>query len=163
MKLTFSVLDKSRLRVYNPSMTDFRFSIPIQIRYGDLDPQWHVNNARYLTFCEKARLDYLVHLGLFDGVTFSELGLIVADTHIAFLAPIQPLEKIQVKMRVVRLGNKSMNMEFVIENVETGDVKSTAEYVMVTYDYHALKSVPIWPEWRAKISAFEGIAPGPTS
>ena len=159
--MTFSLLDKSRGRVYNACMTEYRFSIPIQIRYGDLDPQWHVNNARFLTFCEKARLDYLVHLGLFDGVTFTELGMIVADTHIAYLAPIQPLEKIRVKMRVVRLGNKSMNMEFIIENEETGEVKSTAEYVMVTYDYNAQKSVPIWPEWRAKISAFEGIEPGP--
>jgi acyl-CoA thioester hydrolase len=148
---------------YNPRMNDFRFSIPIQIRYGDLDPQWHVNNARFLTFFEHARLEYLMQLGLFDGHDFSNLGLIVADAHVAFLAPINPQEKVRVYMRVTRLGNKSMNMEFLIENEETGEAKSRAEYVMVTYDYHSLKSVPIWHEWRAKIAAFEGIHPGPTA
>jgi acyl-CoA thioester hydrolase len=144
-------------------MADYRFSIPITVRYGDLDPQWHVNNARFLTYYEQARLSYLVHLGLFNGEDFFNLGMIVADVHIAYLAPIQMLEKIKVQMRVSRLGNKSMNMEFAIVNEETGEVKSTAEFVMVAYDYNAQKSVPVWPEWREKISAFEGIPAGPTS
>ncbi|MBI4927465.1 MAG: acyl-CoA thioesterase, partial [Anaerolineae bacterium] len=33
-------------------MPDFHFSIPIDIRYGDLDPQWHVNNARTVSLIE---------------------------------------------------------------------------------------------------------------
>lgn len=142
-------------------MDDYRFSIPITVRYGDLDPQWHVNNARFLTYYEQARLSYLVHLGLFNGEDFFNLGMIVADVHIAYKAPIQMLEKIKVLMRVSRLGNKSMNMEFAIVNEDTGEVKSTAEFVMVAYDYQNQKSVPIWPEWREKISAFEGIPAGP--
>lgn len=143
-------------------MSDYRFSLPIQIRYGDLDPQWHVNHARFLTFIEHTRLSYLLHLGLFDGEDYSNLGMIVADVHIAYLAPIKPLEKVRVYMRVVRLGTKSMDIEYSIENEDTGEVKSKAEFVMVTYDYHTLTSVPIWSEWREKISAFEGIHAGPT-
>jgi len=64
-------------------------------------------------------------------------------------------------MKVSRLGNKSMNIDYVIDNEETGEVKARAEYVMVMYDYRQKKSVPIWDDWRQKISAFEGIAPGP--
>jgi len=104
-----------------------------------------------------------MHLGLFDGEDYLNLGLIVADTHIAFLSPIKLAEPIRVWMRVIKLGNKSITMEFVIDNEQTGEIKARAEYVMVTYDYHTLKSVPIWPEWRAKISAFEGISPSPSS
>ena len=37
-------------------MADFRFYHPIEVRYGDLDPQGHVNNARYLTYLEQARI-----------------------------------------------------------------------------------------------------------
>ena len=144
-------------------MAEYRFSIPIQIRYGDLDPQWHVNNSRFLTYYEQARIAYLIHLGLFDGGDFFHLGMIVADVHIAYKAPIQMLEKVKIFLRTTRLGNKSMHMEFAILNEETGETKSTAEFVMVTYDYNTQKSVPIWPEWRAKISAFEGIPAGPTS
>ena len=142
-------------------MTEFRYYLPIQLRYGDLDPQWHINNARFLTYMEHTRLSYLMHLGLFEGHNFLEFPLIVADVHIAFLAPIQHDEKIRVGMRISRLGNKSMTMEFIIENEVTGEAKSRAEFIMVTYDYHQRKSVPIWDEWREKIASFEGIPPGP--
>lgn len=142
-------------------MSEFRYHIPIQLRYGDLDPQWHVNNARFLTFMEHARFTYLLQLGLFEGSNFLEFPLIVADSHIAFLAPIGYDEPIQVGMRISRIGNKSLTMEFLIENTRTSEAKARAEYVMVTYDYKQKKSVPVWPEWREKIAAFEGIPTSP--
>jgi acyl-CoA thioester hydrolase len=64
-------------------MSEFRFFYPVQIRYADLDAQWHVNNARFLTILEQARLSYIRQLGLWDGKSFLDLGLIVADVHIA--------------------------------------------------------------------------------
>lgn len=135
----------------------FRFFYPIQVRYGDLDPQWHVNNARFLTYLEQARLAYLIHLGLFDGHSFLDLGLIVADIHIAYLAPIALMEVLRVGVRTVRLGNKSMKMEYLIENPNTGQAKARAEVVMVAYDYHRQVSVPLSAHWRETIAAFEGI------
>jgi acyl-CoA thioester hydrolase len=135
----------------------FRFFYPIQVRYGDLDPQWHVNNARFLTYLEQARLAYLIHLGLFDGHSFLDLGLIVADIHISYLAPITLMEELRVGVRTVRLGNKSIRMEYLIENPSTGQAKARAEVVMVAYDYHRQVSVPLSPQWRETIAAFEGI------
>lgn len=142
-------------------MSEFRFYLPLQLRYGDLDPQWHVNNARFLTFMEHVRFTYVHQLGLFKGNNFLDFPLIVADVHISFLAPIEYDEQIRVGMRVSHIGNKSLTMEYIIENQDTGEVKSRAEFVMVTYNYNQKKSVPVWPEWRQIISAYEGIAPGP--
>lgn len=142
-------------------MSEFRFYLPLQLRYGDLDPQWHVNNARFLTFMEHVRFSYVRQLGLFKGNNFLDFPLIVADVHISFLAPIEYDEQIRVGMRISRIGNKSLTMEYIIENQDTGAAKSRAEFVMVTYDYNQKKSVPVWPEWRQIISAYEGIAPGP--
>lgn len=143
-------------------MNEFRYYLPVQIRYGDIDPQWHVNNAKFLTYMENTRFAYLQHLGLFAGHDFLSFPLIVADVHIAFLAPIKHDEKIRVGLRTTRLGNKSMTIESIIENEDTGELKARAEFVMVTYDYHQKQSVPVWSEWRQKIAAFEGIPPGPT-
>jgi predicted dehydrogenase len=66
-------------------MTTYHFHIPIQVRYMDLDPQWHVNNAKFLSFLETARMQYLLHLGLWDGKDFFRLGLIVASVHLDYL------------------------------------------------------------------------------
>jgi len=144
-------------------MSEFRYYLPLQLRYGDLDAQWHINNALFLTYMEHTRFSYLLHLGLFEGHNFLEFPLIVADVHIAFLAPIEHDETVRVGMRVSRIGNKSLTIEYLIENTETSEAKARAEFIMVTFDYHQKKSVPVWPEWREKIAAFEGIAPGPAA
>ncbi len=138
-------------------MTTFRYHLPIQIRYGDLDPQWHVNNARFATYLEQARFSYLMELGLFDGHSFFDIGLIVADVHIAYLAPMTLTQKIRVSMGVTHIGNKSLKMEYVIEDEGTGQATARAETVMVAYDYHANQSIPISDEWRRKITEYEGI------
>jgi len=137
--------------------TDFSTLIPI--RYGDVDAQGHVNNARNLTFIEHARMEYLLHLGLWDGHDFKDLGLIVADVHIAFRAQILFGQTVRVRTWISRLGNKSIRFEYRLEDADTGQLLSEAETVMVTYDYHTDRSIRVPETWREKIAAFEGIPP----
>lgn len=137
-------------------MPDFRFHILVEARYSDLDPQWHVNNVRYLTFMEQARLKYLRQLGLWDGQDFNRLGMIVADIHIAYIAPILFEQTVRLELRVVKMGNKSFNFEYQFADEASGKLLAKAESVMVAYDYAGQCSIPIPPDWRAKISIFEG-------
>ncbi len=139
-------------------MAEFRFYYPIQVRYGDLDPQWHVNNARFNTYIEQGRFEYLLHLGLFDGVDFNSLGLIVADVHIAYLAPIEINHSVRVGVRTSRIGNKSLVFEYIVQDAVSGELFAKAETVMVAYDYKTHQSIPVSPEWRSAIGAFEGVA-----
>ncbi len=141
-------------------MKKFKFIVPIQVRYGDLDPQWHVNNSRFLTYLEQARFEYLVALELFDGKSFFDVGLIVADVHIAYLAPIELTQKVQVGIRVAHLGNKSIRFEYEIMDISSGQSLATAETIMVAFDYHTHTSKPVPEEWRQKIIAFEELQVG---
>jgi acyl-CoA thioester hydrolase len=84
-----------------------------------------------------------------------ELGVIVADAHMAFLAPIQLGQTVRVWTRVARLGTKSMRFEYELTDVETGTIFGKGDTVMVTYDYPTSQSIPIPADWREKISAFE--------
>lgn len=132
-------------------------TIFIPIRYGDLDAQGHVNNARFLTFVENARIFYLKDLGLWDGEDFLNLGLIVADAHIAYRAPILFGQTVKVESRVTHMGNKSLRFAYRLEEAQTGQLFADAETVMVAYDYHTLQSIPIPDDWRAIIAEFEEI------
>lgn len=136
-------------------MTIFHFNYPLQVRYGDLDAQAHVNNAHFITFIEQARLAYLVETGLFDGENFLDLGLIVADVHMAYLAPLKLGQPVEIGVRVSRIGNKSLTLEYEVRDARTGSVAARAETIMVAYDYHTSASRPVSAEWRAKIEAFE--------
>lgn len=139
-------------------MPKFNFYYPVEVRYGDLDPQGHVNNAKYLTYFEHARIHYKRQLGLFhEGQSFLEIGVILADLHITFHAPIQWARKLKVGARTSRMGNKSMTLEQCIVDADNGELYATGEVVLVTYDYHQRKSVPIPDDWRKIISSFERI------
>lgn len=138
-------------------MSKFRFFYPVQIRYADLDAQWHVNNAHFLTILEQARLFYIRQLELWDGKSFLDLGVIIADIHIAYKAPIALEDEIQVALRVSHIGNKSMTMENEILNTKDRSLKAQAEVVLVTYDFHSKMTIPVPESWRKKIMEFEGL------
>jgi acyl-CoA thioester hydrolase len=136
-------------------MSKFRFQYPIAVRYGDLDPQWHVNNTKFLTYIESARLHYLLALGLFDGRSFDKLPFIVGDIHIRYLEPILPTDDVLVSMGVTRIGTKSLVMEYEVTSGDGQRLFATAETVMVAYDYFTKTSVPVSAELRKCIGDYE--------
>lgn len=137
-------------------MSEFKFYSPIQVRYGDIDPQWHVNHAHTVTYIETARFNFVQALKIFDGESYFDLGWIVADVHVSYLAPIKLTQNIRVGVRVAKLGTKSMTLEYQIEDEDTGAVLTKAETVMVHFDYHTNTTQPIPDEWRAIIAEHEG-------
>lgn len=138
-------------------MTEYSYSYPVDVRYGDLDSQGHLNNARYLTYIEQARVGYLVKLGLFDGKHFDQMPVIVADIHISYLIQIEFGQIVDVKVRVTRIGNKSIVFEEVITD-QAGEITfARSEVVVVAYDYLQKTSISVPSEWRKRISEFEKI------
>jgi len=136
---------------------EFKFYIPVEVRYSDLDPQWHVNNTRYLIYIEQARLEYLKHLGLFDSQNFLDLKMIIADGHVSFLAPILLGQNVCVGTRAAKIGSKSITFEYRIEDADSGLLLAAGEVVGVTYDYRAHATIPVPADWREKIGAIEGV------
>ena len=143
---------------YNPAMSDFKFFHPVEVRYEDLDPQGHVNNAKHLTYFEQARIHYLMHLDLFNRASsFMEVGVIIADIHITFHSPIQYRDPIKVGVRTARIGGKSLTTEQCVMHAETGEIMASGTVVLVAYDYQKSRPIAVPEDWRKKISEFEGI------
>jgi acyl-CoA thioester hydrolase len=139
-------------------MPDFHFTDPIEVRYVDLDPQGHVNNAHFLTYFEQARVNYLIHLGLFSNdQSFLEIGIMLADAHVTFLAPVLFGMEVRVGVRVSRLGTKSLTMEYRMFEAASGGELAAGSTVLVTFNYRTQLTIPIPQNWREKISAFEKI------
>jgi acyl-CoA thioester hydrolase len=139
-------------------MTDYNFFHPTEVRYGDLDPQGHVNNAKYLTYFEQARIYYLVKLGLFSkDQSFMEVGLIVADIHITYHSTTHYGDEIKVGVKTTKIGNKSLTVAQCVMDANTGTVMASGTIIMVTFDYAGQKTIPVPQDWKKKISEFEGI------
>ncbi len=139
-------------------MAHFRFYHPMEVRYGDLDPQGHLNNSRHLTYFEQARVAYMIELGLFTkDQSFMELGVIVADVHITYLEPVFFGQNIKVGVHAAKLGTKSMTWEQNMVDADTGQELAKGEVVIVTYDYKEGKTISIPQNWREKFIEFEGL------
>ncbi len=139
-------------------MSNFHFEYPVEVRYSDLDPQGHVNNANFLTFLEQARINYIIGLGLFQSTdSFLKIGIIIAEARITFLSPILFGTKVMVKTGITRLGNKSMTMEYLMVDGGNGKELAKAETVLVTFDYQKNSSMIIPDLWRNTIKSFENM------
>ncbi|MCX6067886.1 MAG: thioesterase family protein [Chloroflexi bacterium] len=138
-------------------MADPHFFYPIEIRYSDLDPQGHVNNARFLTYFEQARVNYLINLDLFSkNQSFLETGIIIAEAKVTFKAPVYFETEARIGVRVSRLGNKSFTMEYEMSD-QAGKLYASGSTSIVTFDYRSHATIPVPPMWREKILSFESL------
>lgn len=141
--------------MYNHFVPEFRFFHPVEVRYGDLDPQGHVNNARYLTYMEQARIAYFLALGLWDGRSFLDIGFILADTQITFKSPVYFNQDVQVGVRVSHMKQKSLTMEYRIEDGHDHKILAIGSSVLVVFDYRNHKTLPIPDDWRNIVENYE--------
>ncbi len=136
-------------------MSKYKFHYPIEVRFGDLDAFWHVNNARYLVYLEQARSRYVQEMGLVDGKALWRLPLIVGDIHIRYHSPIELGDEVIVSIGVTRISGKTVTFEYEIAGRDGTPLFATAESIMVSFDYHAKKSVPVSDDLRHRFSERE--------
>ena len=132
----------------------FRFSHPIEIRFADLDALGHVNNAKYLTYMEMARLMYFRQvIGWMGGRDGS--GAILARVECDFATPLLLGDPIRVYVRASRIGQKSFDFEHLIVRETDQSEAARGKGVLVAYDYGKDQSITVPEEWRVKMLGFE--------
>lgn len=132
------------------------FETEVALRFDDLDTYGHVNNVRYGTYLEEARIDYLTEVvgdGDRDFLAGSDDGIVIANLEIDFEQPVRATDSVTVSVRVPSLGTKSFPFEYEIR--DDGRVAATGETTVVTYDRAAGQPQPIPKGWRNAISEFE--------
>ena len=138
-------------------MLAYRFFHPTDVRYGDLDPQGHLNNAKYLTYFEQARVRYWTELGFFSkDRSFAELGVIVADIHIRYRAPVHWGTAVKVGVQTTSIGRKSLTVEQCVVDDSESRAYADGTVVLVAYDYVKHETMPVPNAWRERIQRYEG-------
>ena len=132
----------------------FRFAHPVQIRFADLDALEHVNNAKYFTYMETARLVYFQQVIGWSGGR-SELGVILARATCDFKLPLALQDEIKVYTRVSRIGVRSFDFEYAVVRDSDGAIAGEGTSVQVAYNYKANASVAVPETWRTKMMEFE--------
>jgi acyl-CoA thioester hydrolase len=139
----------------------FSHRVDITVRFADTDAMGHVNNAKYLTYCEIARIRYWTDVTgepIALGTEGAE-SLILAEAKITYRAPAFHGEKVTVETRATRIGRSSFTLEhrlLACVEGETPRLVAVSESILVRYDYATGLPVALPPEHVAAIETTEG-------
>ena len=138
--------------------TDFRHVLPIQIRFNDVDKFGHVNNTIYFQFYDTAKTDYFA--AVCPDVDWETVAIVVVKIEAEFLSQIKAGEHISARTRVVKIGNKSFQLDQDIINTDTQEVKCRCMSVMVLYDLLHHQTMAFPDSWRESICQYDGLSDG---
>lgn len=106
-------------------------SIPIHLRWADMDLYGHVNNAVYVRYMEQARVELLAGVGFEP--TIEGHGQLVARNEVDYLTPLTyQLEPIEMLVGIEHIGNTSYTFSYELRDGEV--VYLRAKTRMVSFD-----------------------------
>ena len=140
-----------------PTRADYRHFVPLTVRWGDMDALGHVNNVKFFTYDEQARLLYFDAIGTVVPDFWKSSGLILARIGCYFLEQVRFPAQLDVGLRVARIGRSSMETE---ASMFLGDKPvAITKATVVWFDYLNQKSAAVPEVVREFIRGFEAVAP----
>lgn len=119
------------------------FTFPVRVYYEDTDAGGVVFYANYLKFFERARTEWLRHLGVNQSslVVAEQAIFVVVGTQVQYKSPAYLDDMLLIKNRLTRVGNASVNFDQVCERDGQVLVESSIQVCSVSVD--TFKAVPI--------------------
>jgi acyl-CoA thioester hydrolase len=133
---------------------NFYHSIPVQIRFNDVDPAQHVNNTVYQEYFDLGKVSYFREV-TGNPLNFKGISLVVAGYKVDFLQPVFLDESVEVKTRINILGTKSLEMVQHLYGKGETSPRAVSTTTMVCFDYSTQLSEAIPANWKDKIRVFE--------
>ena len=129
-------------------------TVPIQIRFADLDMAHHVHNAVYLHWFELARMA-LLRSFIPQGHDWKKQGLILARNEVDYRLPVHLHDQVEVECWSSAIGNKSFDLSYAVRRVNSDRPAVVAEgrSVLVCFDYAEGRTVEIVADWRKALAA----------
>ena len=127
----------------------------ISVRYQDLDPYGHVNNAVHLEYFESARIAYLntltgrAGLGPLNAGDVPGMYYVIAEANIRYKAPIYFEDILHCSASICTVGDRSFIIDHELragESYENGRTVAEGTSAQVFYDPKT-EEVRSRPEW----------------
>jgi acyl-CoA thioester hydrolase len=125
-----------------PRLEDFPFRLTDNVRFADLDPNQHVNNAVYATYFETGRVTLMKDRAY--GLMPEGLGWIMVRLDIHFRAELRWPNQIELGLGVAKFGRTSVTFDQVV--FSEGKCVASARTVTVLINASSRKPTPLSPE-----------------
>jgi acyl-CoA thioester hydrolase len=125
-----------------PLLADFPYRLTDNVRFADLDPNQHVNNAVYATYFETGRVTLMKDLK--SGLMPSGLAWIMVRLDIHFRAELKWPATIEMGLGVSKFGRTSVTFDQVV--FSDSACVASAQSVSVLIDEATRKPTPLTQE-----------------
>ena len=112
-----------------------RFLYHCPVRWSDLDTYGHVNNARFLTLYEEARVALMFLAAREHGITSFEQGLVIARHEVDYLRPVDYADPVRIELWIEQLRPSRFVVAY--ELFDKDALASRARSVCVPFDLDA--------------------------
>ncbi|WP_407181438.1 acyl-CoA thioesterase [Bradyrhizobium sp. STM 3562] len=125
-----------------PSLEDFPYRLTDNVRFADLDPNQHVNNAVYATYFEIGRVTLMKDRSY--GLMPDGLAWIMVRLDIHFRAELRWPNRIELGLGVAKFGRTSVTFDQVV--FSEAKCVASAQAVTVLIDERTRKPTPLTAE-----------------
>ena len=136
-------------------LTACTVTMNIPVAWGEMDAMGHVNNIIYFRYFETIRIEYFNRLDMMSYSHETGIGPILASTECRFKTPLHYPDTIIVGTKILSMEEDRFVMGYEVFSTKQKRIAAEGEGVVVTYDYHNNKKVPIPETLKAKIMALE--------
>lgn len=133
-----------------PSRRAFGRFVPIAARWNDVDAFGHVNNAVFYAYFDTAVVRYLHEIGAL-GVRDGAQVAVVAASGASFFAEVLFTDRIEVGLRVDRLGTSSVTYGIGVFRNDEPEAAVVGHFTHVFVDRTTRRPVPVAPTVRAAL------------
>ncbi|BCB87327.1 acyl-CoA thioesterase [Phytohabitans suffuscus] len=133
-------------------MTD-RFVYHCPVRWSDMDAYGHVNNARFLTLYEEARVAMVFVGGREAGMSTLEEGVIIVRHEIDYLRPVDYGDPVRIEMWIEDIRAARFTVAYELFDGEV--LASRARTVCAPYDLSEQRPRRLTEAERAFLSGYQ--------
>jgi len=137
----------------------FSFWAEVEVRWGDMDAQGHVNNAVYFTYCETARIKLLRSIGVKGRSGGAAQGPTLVTTSCDFKQQVRYPTTLDIGVRLERVGQRSFELSYGMFRQGTDELVAVARSVNAWVDFAQERAVTLPDEVRATLGQYKTESP----
>lgn len=134
--------------------SDFAYLQGVTTRWHDNDIYGHVNNVTYYSYFDSAVNTYLIEQGGLDIQEGNVVGFVVSSS-CDYFASIAFPDRIEIGLRVGKLGNSSVQYELAVFKEGEADACAAGRFVHVFVDRASNRPVSIPDNLRAALARLQ--------
>lgn len=129
-------------------------TLPIQLRFNDIDMMGHVNNAVIMEFFDLGKSRFFSEAGLPVRPDEGDFCVVVVHVEVDFHSQIKWGDSVAVTTQITNWGHKSLRVKQQVVNRDTNEPYATCSTVMSGYSRKSGESAVIPDEVKERVESY---------